>query len=275
MLDCAGRLLDLSHPQVMGVVNVTPDSFSDGGRYLDVAAACDHAREMLAAGAAVIDVGGESSRPGAAAVDTGEQLKRVIPVIERLAAETPAVISIDTSDPQVMRAAVAAGAGMINDIRALRAPGALAMAATLGVPVVLMHMQGEPQTMQQQPQYQDVVAEVRAFLRARIAAAEAAGLARAQLLIDPGFGFGKSLAHNLWLLEQLHQLTALERPILVGLSRKSMLGAVTGAGVDERLPAGLAAAVLAVERGAVLVRTHEAAATVQALALVNAVQRAA
>jgi dihydropteroate synthase len=196
-------------------------------------------------------------------------------VIERLAAETPAVISIDTSDPQVMRAAVAAGAGMINDIRALRAPGALAMAATLGVPVVLMHMQGEPQTMQQQPQYQDVVAEVRAFLRARIAAAEAAGLARAQLLIDPGFGFGKSLAHNLRLLEQLQQFTSLQRPILVGLSRKSMLGAVTGAGVDERLPAGLAAAVLAVERGASLVRTHEVAATLQALAVVAAVHRAA
>lgn len=257
----------------MGVLNVTPDSFSDGGRYIHVDAAYAHVVAMVEAGAAVIDIGGESTRPGAAAVSTEEQLARVIPVIERLASEIPVVISIDTSDPEVMRAAVAAGAGMINDIRALRVPGALSTAAALDVPVVLMHAQGEPETMQCQPQYRDVVAEVIAFLRERIAAALAAGLAIERLWVDPGFGFGKTLAHNLRLLKALEQLAVLECPIVVGLSRKSMLGAVTGAKVNARLPAGLAAAVLAVERGAMLVRTHDVAPTVQALALVAAMRQ--
>lgn len=263
----------------MGVLNVTPDSFSDGGRHARVDAACAHALAMAEAGAGIIDIGGESTRPGAAAVTTTEQLARVIPVIERLAPALEATgrdahISIDTSDPEVMRAAVGAGARLINDIRALRVPGALATAAELQVPVVLMHMQGNPETMQRQPHYADVVAEVIAFLHARLDAARSAGIPRERLLIDPGFGFGKRLEHNLQLLARLDQIVALGPPVLVGLSRKSMLGAVTGADVSDRLPAGLAAAVMAFERGATIVRTHDVAPTVQALQMVRAVHQA-
>ena len=258
----------------MGVLNVTPDSFSDGGRYAQVDAACAHAQAMAEAGAKIIDIGGESTRPGAAVVAAAEQLDRVIPVIERIAPTLGAVISIDTSDPVVMREAVGAGAGIINDIRALREPGAMATAVELQVPVVLMHMRGDPATMQQNPDYDDVVAEVAGFLRARLKAAEDAGVARDNLLIDPGFGFGKRLEHNLALLAGLDSLLALGAPVLVGLSRKSMLGALTGAELGERMPAGLAAAVMAVERGAAIVRTHDVAATVQALKLVQAVRLA-
>ncbi|MHB8747421.1 MAG: dihydropteroate synthase, partial [Gammaproteobacteria bacterium] len=203
LLDCAGRFLDLSAPRVMGILNVTPDSFSDGGDFLSVAAAVAHARQMVEEGAAIIDVGGESTRPGATAVPVREELRRVIPVIKALAAELAVPLSIDTAKPEVMRAAVEAGAGFINDVYALRAPGALAVAASLSVPVCLMHMQGEPRTMQQSPQYDDVVGEVRGFLAERVQACLDAGIARHQLLIDPGFGFGKTLDHNLCLLQHL------------------------------------------------------------------------
>lgn len=275
LLQCGARVLDLSEPRVMGVLNVTPDSFSDGGRFLDPGRACDHARTMIEEGASIIDVGGESTRPGAAAVPAAAQLERVIPVIERLSSELDVPISIDTSDPEVMRAAVDAGASMVNDIRALRAPGALDTAADLGVPVVLMHMQGEPRTMQEAPRYQDVVAEVSDFLRQRAAAAVAHGLAAEQLLLDPGFGFGKRLEHNLQLLAGLASIAAMGFPVLVGLSRKSMLGAVTGAEVADRLAAGVAAAALAVERGAMVMRSHDVRATLHAIRIARAVRQAA
>ncbi len=272
VLDCVGRPLDLSRPRVMGVLNVTPDSFSDGGQTLVLDAALQRAEAMVMAGAAIIDVGGESTRPGAVAVDAAEEIRRVVPVIAAIAAHFPIPISVDTSKPEVMRAAVAAGAGLINDVRALRLPEALDAAASLGVPVCLMHMQGEPGTMQQGPSYTDVVAEVSGFLKARMAACVAAGIPEARILLDPGFGFGKTLTHNLALLAGLGAIAALGRPVLVGLSRKSMLGAITGRGVEQRLAAGLAAAVLAVERGAVLVRTHDVAETMDALAVVVAMR---
>jgi dihydropteroate synthase len=258
----------------MGILNVTPDSFSDGGDFLDLAAALGHARAMVAAGADLIDVGGESTRPGAAPVDLEEELPRVIPVIEALAAALPVPISVDTSKPEVMAAAVAAGAGMINDVRALAAPGALEAAADLGVPICLMHMRGEPRSMQRAPRYGDVVEEVRAFLTRRIDACMGAGIPRDRLLVDPGFGFGKTLDHNLALLARLRELADVGAPILVGISRKSMLGAVTGRGVGERLPASLAAAVLAAERGADILRVHDVAATVDALNVLEAVRHA-
>ena len=270
-LDCNGRTLDLSQPRVMGILNVTPDSFSDGGRFLAREAALDQARAMAAAGAAIIDVGGESTRPGAEPVSEAEELERVIPVIEALRREIELPISVDTSKPAVMREAVRAGAGLINDVNALRAPGALEAAAAAGVPVCLMHMQGEPRTMQRDPHYQDVVAEVRDFLADRIAACEAAGIPAKRLLVDPGFGFGKTLEHNLTLLRRLHELTSLGRPLLVGLSRKSMLGALTGRPVEARQAASLAAAVLAAERGAAIIRVHDVAETVDALAVTRAV----
>ncbi len=270
-LDCNGRTLDLSQPRVMGILNVTPDSFSDGGRFLAREAALDQARAMAAAGAAIIDVGGESTRPGAEPVSEAEELERVIPVIEALRREIELPISVDTSKPAVMREAVRAGAGLINDVNALRAPGALEAAAEAGVPVCLMHMQGEPRTMQRDPRYQDVVAEVRDFLADRIAACEAAGIPAKRLLVDPGFGFGKTLEHNLTLLRRLHELTSLGRPLLVGLSRKSMLGALTGRPVEARQAASLAAAVLAAERGAAIIRVHDVAETVDALAVTRAV----
>lgn len=268
LLHCAGRVLDLSRPLVMGVLNVTPDSFSDGGAYLDPAAALARAARLCAEGAAIIDVGAESTRPGAAPVSAEEEADRLLPVVEAIARELDVVISIDTSTPSVMSAAAALGAGLINDVRALRRPGALAAAAATGLPVCLMHMQGEPGTMQAGPRYDDVVASVQAFLDERAAACLSAGMASDQILYDPGFGFGKSLAHNLQLLRRLGELRLQGRGLLVGMSRKSMLGSVLGgAPVDARLHAGTAAAVLAVERGARIVRVHDVQATVDALAL--------
>jgi len=258
----------------MGVLNVTPDSFSDGGRFADPRRAVDRAGVMLEEGAAIIDVGGESTRPGAAPVSEQEETDRVVPVIEALQSAFDAPISIDTSKPGVMRAAVAAGAGLINDVRALREPGALETAAGLRVPVCLMHMQGEPRTMQAAPRYDDVVTEVHGFLLARAAACEQAGIPRERILIDPGFGFGKTLAHNLSLLKHLDRLAETGYPVLVGLSRKSMIGALLDLPVEERLHASVALAVLAVERGARVVRAHDVAPTVQALAMCQAVAEA-
>jgi dihydropteroate synthase len=269
-LDCKGRRLDLGAPVVMGVLNVTPDSFSDGGAFLLPEAARAHAERMAREGAAVIDVGGESTRPGAAAVSEEEECRRVLPVIEALAGATALPISVDTSKPGVMRAAVAAGAGMINDVRALREPGALEAAAECAVPVCLMHMQGEPRTMQAAPRYGDVVAEVYDFLAHRIEACMAAGLPRERLVIDPGFGFGKTLAHNLALLEALDRFCGLGVPLAVGLSRKSMLGALTGRAVREREAGSIAAATLAALKGAHIIRAHDVAGTVDALAVVHA-----
>ncbi len=265
LLDCNGKSLDLSRPQVMGVLNVTPDSFSDGGDFFALDAAVQHALAMETEGAAIIDIGGESTRPGAAPVPLGEELRRVIPVIEALAPRLRVPISIDTRKPEVMRAAVAAGAGLINDVGALRMPGALQAAAECDVPVCLMHMQGEPGTMQAAPQYDDVVAEVRTFLRRRAGACEQAGIAPERILLDPGFGFGKTVQHNLQLLAGLESIDALGFPLVVGLSRKSMIGKLLGLKVADRLPASIALAVLAVERGAILVRSHDVAATWQAL----------
>lgn len=270
-LDCAGRPVDLSVPRVMGVLNVTPDSFSDGGRYLAADDALRQAEKMVAAGASIIDIGGESTRPGAAPVSTDEELARVIPVIERLAGALDVVLSVDTSKPAVMREAVAAGAGLVNDVTALRAPGAVQEVAGLAVPVCLMHMQGEPRTMQSGPRYDDVVADVGAFLGDRIAVCEAAGIPRERLLVDPGFGFGKTLEHNLALLRGLERLATLGVPLLVGLSRKSMLGTLTGRPVEARIAASVAAALIAVQNGARIVRVHDVPETVDALAVWRAV----
>jgi dihydropteroate synthase len=269
-LHCGSFRLDLSRPRVMGIVNVTPDSFSDGGRYLGRDAALAHARQLIAEGADLLDIGGESTRPGAAPVGVQEELDRVLPVIEGLRG-APVPLSIDTYRPEVMRAALAAGASMVNDIAALQEPGALEAIAASDAAVCLMHMQGRPQTMQAQPEYRDVVGEVREFLRARIAAAEAAGIARARMVADPGFGFGKALGHNLALLRELAAFGELGVPVLAGLSRKSMLGAITGRDVEHRLPAGLAAALIAVQRGASIVRVHDVGATVDALKVWEAV----
>jgi dihydropteroate synthase len=272
VLRCADRTLDLSRPVVMGVLNVTPDSFSDGGRFFPVGAAVEQGLRMAAEGAALIDVGGESTRPGAAPVELDEELRRVIPVIERLRAASSAVISIDTSKPEVMRAAAAAGAGLVNDVRALREPGALEAAAASGCAVCLMHMQGEPRTMQLAPRYADVVGEVRAFLAARVRACRNAGLAAEQLAVDPGFGFGKTLEHNLTLLRRLAELAADGVPVLVGLSRKSMLGAVTRREPAERAAGSVALAVIAALNGARIIRAHDVAPTVDALQVVAAVR---
>lgn len=274
LLDCAGKPLDLSVPRVMGILNVTPDSFSDGGRYLDPAVAVARARQMVAEGAAIIDVGGESTRPGAAAVAAEEEIARVVPVIQALTAELSVPVSVDTSKPEVMRAAMAAGAGLINDVCALRQPGALQAAAELRVPVCLMHMQGEPRTMQQAPHYADVVAEVSAFLQERVAACVAAGIARERILLDPGFGFGKGLDHNLSLLKHLPALHALGLPLLVGMSRKRMIGAVLDAPLEDRLYGSVAVATLGAWLGAAIVRVHDVKATADALRMVAAVQAA-
>lgn len=270
-LQCGGRSLDLTGPRIMGVLNVTPDSFSDGGDFVSVERAVERAEGMVAEGAAIIDVGGESTRPGATPVSEAVEIERVVPVIEALATRIEVPISIDTSKPAVMRAAASAGAGVINDVLALRAPGALAAAADLDLAVCLMHMQGEPRTMQRAPHYEDVVAEVVAFLEARVFACEQAGIARHRLLLDPGFGFGKTLTHNLTLLARLDCITALGLPLLVGLSRKSMLGAITGRDVRGRTAAGVAAATLALARGAKIIRTHDVMATLDAIRLFNAV----
>lgn len=267
-LDCRGRLLSLDRPVLMGVLNVTPDSFSDGGRFVDIPAAVDRAHAMVAAGAGIIDIGGESSRPGAEPVTEAEELERVLPVIEALNGRIDAVISIDTIKPAVMRAACAAGAGLINDIRALQAPGAPEAAAASGAAVCLMHMQGEPRTMQASPRYDDVVDDVRTFLARRLAACEAAGIPRNRLLVDPGFGFGKTLAHNLLLLRHLDRFGSLGVPVLAGLSRKSMFSKLLGEmPPEQRVPASVAAAAMAVLGGARVIRTHDVEATRQAVEL--------
>ncbi len=273
MLRCGPHVLDLTRPRVMGILNVTPDSFSDGGRFFDRERALDHARRMLADGADLIDVGGESTRPGAAPVDEAGELARVIPVIDELAREG-ALVSVDTMKPAVMRAAVAAGAAMINDVNALRLPGALEAAASTNAAVCLMHMQGEPRTMQDAPNYGDVAAEVRDFLVLRAQSCEAVGIARERIVLDPGFGFGKTLAHNLALVRALPQLVATGYPVLAGLSRKSSLGAITGRPGSERLAASLAAALAAVAHGAAIVRVHDVRETVDALKVWTAVQGA-
>ena len=250
----------------MGILNVTPDSFSDGGRYAGLAQALDRARAMLADGADVVDVGGESTRPGAAAVDEATELSRVVPVIEALAREG-ALVSVDTTKPGVMRTAIGAGAAIVNDVGALGAPGAIEAIAGSGVAVCLMHMRGTPATMQSAPEYADVVAEVRGFLEARARVCEAAGVARDRIVVDPGFGFGKTLAHNLDLLARLDEIAASGYPVLAGLSRKSMLGAITGRPEGERMAASVAAALSAVQRGAAIVRVHDVRETVDALAV--------
>jgi len=273
-LNCAGRVLSLERPVVMGVLNVTPDSFSDGGLYPDPAAATAAAERMEAEGAAIIDIGGESTRPGAAPVSTDEELRRVLPVVERAAARLQAVICIDTSNPQVMRRAQDAGAQMINDVRALRSDGALEVMAASRMALCLMHMRGEPASMQQHPQYDDVVVEVREYLAARMRLCIAAGIAQQRLCVDPGFGFGKLLEHNLQLLRRLEELKALGVPLAVGLSRKSMAAALVGGNArapGARLPASLALASIAVLHGARIVRAHDVAETVDAVRVAAAV----
>ena len=265
------RRLDLSGPVVMGVLNVTPDSFSDGGRFIDPGMAVARGLEMAGEGAALLDVGGESTRPGAAPVAADEELSRVVPVIEALAGAGAPAVSVDTSKPEVMLAAARAGAEMINDVWALRAPGALEAAAASECAVCLMHMQGEPRTMQSAPAYADVVEEVYGFLAARIEACVAAGIDPARIVVDPGFGFGKTLAHNLLLMQRLAQFRGLGVPVLVGVSRKSMLGAVTGRPVEQRLAGGLALAALAVSAGARIIRSHDVAATLDAARMTAAV----
>lgn len=267
--------LDLSRPRVMGVLNTTPDSFSDGGQHyrngrLSLDLVLTRAQHMLSEGADIIDVGGESTRPGAAPVSEAEELERVVPVVEVLVRELEARVSVDTSTPAVMREAAAVGAGMLNDIRALQREGALQAAAATGLPVCLMHMQGQPATMQKSPHYQDPVADVKHFLRQRLSACEQAGIPRERLLLDPGFGFGKNLTHNLELLRRLPELTELGYPLLVGLSRKSMLAELLGREVSERLPGSLALAMAAVERGASIIRVHDVAATVDVLKVLRA-----
>jgi dihydropteroate synthase len=271
-LHCANFKLDLSRPLVMGIVNVTPDSFSDGGQHLQREAAIAHAQRLIAEGADIIDIGGESTRPGAQPVSAREELDRVLPIIEGLRG-IPVPISVDTCKPEVMRAAIAAGAQMINDINALQDAGSMDAVTGGNVAVCLMHKQGTPQTMQQHPEYADVVAEVCEFLRGRIAAAEAAGIARERIVIDPGFGFGKTLAHNLALLRNLSALAELGVPVLAGLSRKSMLGAITGQDVNHRAAASVAAALIAVQRGAAIVRVHDVRETVDALKIWSAVNQ--
>ena len=269
-LRCGPKTLDLSRPVVMGVLNVTPDSFSDGGRFLPVEAAVAHGVRLAEEGAAIIDIGGESTRPGAAPVSIDEELRRVVPVVERLRAATQAVISVDTSKPEVIREAVAAGAGLINDVRALAEPGALEAAAASGCAVCLMHMQGDPRTMQRAPSYVDVVKEVKAFLDEHVQRCRAAGVSSDRIAVDPGFGFGKTLEHNLELLRRLRELHD-ELPVLVGLSRKSMVGTLTGRGAGERVHGSIALAVIAALNGARIVRAHDVAATVDALKMVAAV----
>lgn len=263
--------LRLEPPAVMGILNVTPDSFSDGGHFATLDAALRQAEAMVADGADIIDVGGESTRPGADAVSEQAELDRVVPVIERIREELDVAISIDTSKPAVMRASVGAGATLINDVYALRMPGALEAAAELGQPVCLMHMQGVPRSMQEAPGYEDVVAEVTDFLSARVADCERAGLARDLLIVDPGFGFGKTAQHNLALLANLDKLRVVGCPLLIGISRKATLGQLTGRDVTGRVPASVAAAVIAVLHGAEIVRAHDVAATVDAMRVTRAV----
>ncbi len=271
-LDCAGRALILDRPRVMGIVNVTPDSFSDGGEHFDAGAAIAHGLALAAEGADLLDVGGESTRPGAVEVPVEEELRRTIPVVEALSRQLAIPVAIDTSKPEVMRAAVAAGAGMVNDVYALRRDGALEIVAALGVPVVLMHMQGEPRDMQANPDYDDVVGEVHRFLAERIFAAEMAGIDRKRIVVDPGFGFGKARAHNLQLLAQLQRFTELGVPVLAGLSRKKTIGEITGRDDPRaRVHGSVAAHLVAAQRGATLLRVHDVAATIDALKVWTAV----
>ena len=277
VLNCGGRFLSLEHPVIMGVLNITPDSFSDGGRWYrngraDLSSLITHATSMVSAGAGILDVGGESTRPGADPVSEQEELDRVVPVVEALAAECEAVISVDSSSPSVMRETAEAGAGLLNDVRALQREGAVSTAAKLNLPVCLMHMQGSPETMQQSPDYSDVVDEVGEFLLGRVAACEDAGISRDQILLDPGFGFGKTMEHNLELFAGLPRLRELGFPLLVGLSRKSLIAKITGREVHERLPGSLAFALMAVERGAQLLRVHDVAETADVMKILAAVQ---
>ncbi len=265
---------DLTRTRIMGVINTTPDSFSDGGRFADTSLALAHARRLIDEGADILDIGGESTRPGAQKVGVDEELQRTIPVIEGIRRFSDIPVSIDTSKPEIMLAAAQAGASMINDVWALRVPGALQAAAQSGLPVCLMHMLGEPGSMQINPQYVDVIGEVKTFLRERIEHAIAAGVATDKLLIDPGFGFGKTLQHNLLLLQQLDVFAAMGYPLLVGMSRKSMLGLILDKPVDERLIGSVAAAVIAAQAGARIIRVHDVAETRDALAIVDAVRAA-
>ncbi|MGN6312253.1 MAG: dihydropteroate synthase [Rhodanobacteraceae bacterium] len=270
-LDCGGRLLKLDRPRICGVLNLTGDSFSGDGLRDDVRAAVGRGLEMVEEGADLLDVGGESTRPGAEPVPVEEEIARVVPVIQALARETDVPISVDTSKPEVMRAAIDAGAGLVNDVYALRREGALEAAAALHVPVCVMHMQGEPRTMQDNPHYGDVVGEVHRFLAERVFACEMAGMDKRRVLVDPGFGFGKTLEHNLALLRALDRFRDLAAGVFVGLSRKSMLGAITGRDPRCRANASAAAALIAVQRGAQIVRVHDVAATRDALAVWEAV----
>ena len=271
-LPCGSRVLDLAHPHVMGILNVTPDSFSDGGRYSALDAALFHAQTMARAGASLIDVGGESTRPGARPVSPVEEMERVAPVVERIVAELDVVVSVDTSTPGLMRECGRLGAGLINDVRSLQREGALQAAAESGMAVCLMHMHGEPQTMQDNPLYDDLLLDVMGFLRERQLACVQAGIARDKLLVDPGFGFAKTLAHNLSLFRQMERLHELGSPLLVGVSRKSMIGKVLGRDVEDRLPGSLALAALAVAKGAHIIRVHDVAETVDVVRMIDAVR---
>ncbi|WP_440060559.1 dihydropteroate synthase [Pseudomonas syringae] len=273
-LPCGNRVLDLAHTHVMGILNATPDSFSDGGRYSQLDAALRHAEAMVLAGATLIDVGGESTRPGARPVSPAQEVERVAPVVEIIARELDVIISVDTSTPEVMLATAGLGAGLINDVRSLQRPGALEAAASTGLPVCLMHMQGEPGTMQNDPHYEDLLGEVSAFLLERMNQCVAAGIDRQQLILDPGFGFAKTLEHNLSLFRRMEALHVLGRPLLVGGSRKSMIGAVLGRPVDQRLSGGLALAALAMTKGARILRVHDVAETADVVRMIAAVQAA-
>ena len=274
-LACRDHLLDLSEPCVMGVLNVTPDSFSDGGRYADVADAIERGVAMAGEGAAIIDVGGESTRPGAADVGLQEELERVVPVIEALVRRVRVPVSVDTSKPEVMQAAIAAGASLVNDVKALRAPGAVEAVAGTGAAVCLMHMQGEPRTMQEAPSYGDVVGEVRQFLAGRVRACVAAGIGRERICVDPGIGFGKRPEHNLALLSAIGRLADPDMPVLIGVSRKSLVGMITGRPPEGRLAGSVAFAALAVMGGAAIIRAHDVAETVDAVKVASALKRAA
>jgi dihydropteroate synthase len=271
MLHCGKFRLSLQRPLFMGIVNVTPDSFSDGGRFFSASRAVEHGLQLVEEGADILDVGGESTRPGAGEVGVEEELERVLPVLDGLR-QAGVPLSIDTMKPPVMAEALEAGAAMVNDVRALREPGALKIVGESGAAVCLMHMQGAPRSMQQAPRYTDVVGEVKAFLRERVRAALEAGIVRERLVIDPGFGFGKTLGHNLELLRRLDEFADLKLPLLAGLSRKSMIGALTGAAVEERVHGSVAAALLAVQKGARIVRVHDVKATRDALAILEAVE---
>lgn len=273
-MNFAGRLVDLSRCQVMGILNVTPDSFSDGGRFTTADAALVRARTMVEDGASFIDVGGESTRPGAEPVSTQEELDRVCPVVEAIARELDTVISVDTSNPAVMEEVVRLGAGLINDVRALQREGAPEVAAKAGVPVCIMHIQGEPDTMQNNPRYHNVRRDVSSFLTERMRVVEKAGVRPENIILDPGFGFGKTVGHNIQLLATLEQLHLLGHPLLIGVSRKSMLGAITGRDVNERLPASLAAATISAIKGASILRVHDVRETVDAVKVVTAVKEA-